>query len=145
MKARLAFIHDQIELLTSNGKIKALSLSEAKDFLLTYDSLKHYMGEGTWDYSGIDMVGYGGTCIAHVSENNTITILNGALFRKIMSASTPYLTTSEYAEKVGKQRAIVIRMCRNGRIPGAIQKGSTWLIPEGAPYPDDARVGKRVP
>lgn len=145
MKARLTFIHDQIELLTSNGKIKPLSLSDARDFLLSFDSPKHYLGEGTWDYGGIDMVEYGGTCIAHVSDNNTITILNGSLFRKIMSAPTSYLTTSEYAKKVGKQRAIVIRMCNNGRIPGAMQKGTTWLIPADAPYPDDARVGKRVP
>lgn len=45
------------------------------------------------------------------------------------------ITLDEYAELVGRGRNIVGRMCRNGRIPGARQQGSRWLIPEDAPYP----------
>ena len=55
---------------------------------------------------------------------------------------TKYLTTMEYAELHGKQDSIVRRICRAGRIPGAIQKGKSWLIPKNAPYPTDERVRK---
>ncbi|MBP1582196.1 MAG: DNA-binding protein [Oscillospiraceae bacterium] len=55
-----------------------------------------------------------------------------------------YLSVADFAKKHGRQPALVRRLCMNGRIKGATSVGSTWLIPENAPYPADARVGKRV-
>ena len=49
------------------------------------------------------------------------------------------LTTSEMAEKWNISRRRVTTFCREGRIEGAILRGNTWLIPEGAKKPEDPR------
>ena len=50
-----------------------------------------------------------------------------------------YLTTTEIAEKWGITRRRIVVLCNEGRIKGAIQKGSMWLIPENAVKPFDKR------
>jgi DNA adenine methylase len=50
-----------------------------------------------------------------------------------------YLTTSEAAEKWKISRRRVTVLCSTGRIPGALQKGSMWLIPKNAKKPEDGR------
>lgn len=46
-----------------------------------------------------------------------------------------YLTTKEIAERWGVNVSLVRRHCSQGRIPGAIQKDGTWLVPVGATRP----------
>ena len=53
-----------------------------------------------------------------------------------------YLTTAEVAERWCISRRRVITLCVTGRIPGVIQKGPMWLIPDNAKKPED---GRRVP
>ena len=50
-----------------------------------------------------------------------------------------YLTTIEMAEKWNISRRRVTVLCSTGRIPGVIQKGPMWLIPENAKKPEDGR------
>lgn len=50
-----------------------------------------------------------------------------------------YLTTIEMAEKWNISRRRVTVLCSTGRIPGVIQKGPMWLIPENAKKPADGR------
>ena len=50
-----------------------------------------------------------------------------------------YLTTAEIAEKWGISRRRVTVLCETGRIPGVVQKGPMWLIPERAQKPLDKR------
>lgn len=50
-----------------------------------------------------------------------------------------FLTTTEISEKWGISRRRVVALCDEGRIEGAIQKGSMWLISEGAQKPLDGR------
>ena len=50
-----------------------------------------------------------------------------------------FLTTTEISEKWGISRRRVVVLCDEGRIEGAIQKGSMWLIPKGAQKPLDGR------
>lgn len=50
-----------------------------------------------------------------------------------------YLTTIEIAEKWNISRRRVTVLCSAGRIPGVIQKGPMWLIPENAKKPVDGR------
>ena len=50
-----------------------------------------------------------------------------------------YLTTTEIAEKWGITRRRIVVLCNEGRIKGAIKKGSMWLIPENAVKPFDKR------
>jgi Fic family protein len=46
-----------------------------------------------------------------------------------------YISIKEAAEKWGMSEQSVRRFCRNGKVLGAIQDGSTWLIPEKARRP----------
>jgi len=50
-----------------------------------------------------------------------------------------YLTAQEMAElwRISSRR--ITTLCSEGRIEGAIKKGYTWLIPEKAEKPKDAR------
>ena len=51
-----------------------------------------------------------------------------------------YLSTKETSVKWGiGQRRIQI-LCANDRIPGACLVGNTWIIPENAAKPKDARI-----
>ena len=54
------------------------------------------------------------------------------------------LTTSEMAKKWDISRRRVTTLCAEGRIEGAILKGNTWLIPENAEKPDDARRVRKI-
>lgn len=50
-----------------------------------------------------------------------------------------YLTTTEIAEKWKITRRRVNVLCDEGRIEGAIKKGTMWLIPQSAEKPIDGR------
>lgn len=50
-----------------------------------------------------------------------------------------YLTTTETAQKWGISARRVAVFCKEQRIAGAVKKGKTWLIPEDAVKPEDAR------
>ena len=81
-----------------------------------------------------------------INDYKNLVIKNSELFRHlIIGKPITYLTINEYAEKHDKARGIIARYCRQGRFEGAINKGTVWLIPEDAPYPDDYRVGARLP
>ncbi|WP_315671948.1 DNA-binding protein [Clostridium sp. 19966] len=35
-------------------------------------------------------------------------------------------------------------LCREGRVDGAIAKGSIWLIPDNAPKPIEKKLGRKL-
>ncbi|MFV0395072.1 MAG: MerR family transcriptional regulator [Coprobacillaceae bacterium] len=51
-----------------------------------------------------------------------------------------YLTTQDIAKRWGITSRMVAYYCKEGKIPGAIKKGKTWLIPIDASPPTDGRV-----
>ena len=51
-----------------------------------------------------------------------------------------YLSTGEAAEKWGLSRRRIQILCSDNRIKGAERVGSTWIIPENAEKPKDARI-----
>ena len=57
-----------------------------------------------------------------------------------------YISAIQAAEKWGISRKRVTVLCKEGRIPGAQMAGATWIIPEDAEKPADARIksGKYV-
>ena len=57
-----------------------------------------------------------------------------------------YLSVTETSQKWGLDRRWIQRLCKNGRIAGAIKLGNTWGIPEDAEKPKDERIksGKYV-
>lgn len=57
-----------------------------------------------------------------------------------------YLTTVELSKKWGISSRRIGVLCSEGRIDGVVKKGKTWLIPDDAKKPNDARIksGKYV-
>lgn len=57
-----------------------------------------------------------------------------------------YLTTSQIAKQWGISSRRVGILCAQGRIPDVQKAGNTWIIPEDAVKPSDARIksGKYV-
>lgn len=53
-----------------------------------------------------------------------------------------YLTTAETACKWGVSQRRVSLLCSDGRVEGAVLAGKTWLVPESARKPFDARTKK---
>ena len=51
-----------------------------------------------------------------------------------------YVSTTEMAEKWELSSRRVGVLCNEGRIEGAYKAGSTWIIPENATKPKDARI-----
>lgn len=51
-----------------------------------------------------------------------------------------YISTVEAAEKWNLSRRRVGVLCKEGRIAGAQLIGDTWIIPEDAMKPTDARI-----
>ena len=50
-----------------------------------------------------------------------------------------YLTAKEMAQKWNISSRMVAYDCKSGKIPGAIKKGKTWLLPVHAERPSDGR------
>ena len=50
-----------------------------------------------------------------------------------------YLTTSELSKLWGISSRRISLLCAEERIPGAIKKGKTWLVPSDAQKPEDPR------
>lgn len=51
-----------------------------------------------------------------------------------------YISTSEAAEKWGLSSRRIVVLCNEGRIKGAQKAGFTWIIPNDAEKPNDARI-----
>ena len=141
MKARLVYMSKSYHLLLCSGAIKKLTLKDARRFIETYDSDIYYTGKRTWDYDGLTMDDFGGTTVARVLDDGTLAIESPSHFREILYFDgIEYLSPHDYAERVGRSRQLISRLCREGRIPGARKSGERWLIPEDAQYPDDNRT-----
>lgn len=54
-----------------------------------------------------------------------------------------YLTSNEIAEKWDISSRRVRKLCNEGRVEGAIQKGILWLIPENTPKPQEFQRGRK--
>ena len=147
MKARLIKENNSIKLLLYVGEILTLDEEQAKRFLLTYDSEKHY-NSTSLDVDAValdNMPYYNGETLAYVTDEGELVITQPNFFRTLFADTVyDYLTASEYGELHGKKAGIIKRLCREGRIEGVIKKGSQWLIPKDAEYPQDARFGTRV-
>ena len=144
MSVRLLRYHNETYLSLDNGKTMLLDSREIREFLKNYanssfyDSLSSEISEST--------IAAEGALLAEVHENGNLVICNPTLISEAFGVNDfPYLTTEEYAQKHNRKQGIVLRLCRNGRLEGALQKNDVWLIPENTPYPADARVGTRVP
>lgn len=141
MKARLVDFKGVLSLLIHTGKIKLVTVAEARDFLINFNNPAYYSDSGTWNHKGLTMESYSGETVAYVCDNGHLHVEDADSFKNILTnEECSFMTVPEFAELHGKQVAIVRRMCQNGRIDGAVQKGKTWLIPATSPYPTDSRM-----
>lgn len=53
-----------------------------------------------------------------------------------------YLTTAELSKVWGISARRISLLCAEERIPGAIKKGKTWLIPMDSKKPEDPRKNR---
>lgn len=51
-----------------------------------------------------------------------------------------YISTAQAGQKWGLSRRRVAILCQENRIAGAQRAGNTWIIPEDAEKPIDARI-----
>ena len=51
-----------------------------------------------------------------------------------------YISTTEAGKKLDLSSRRVGILCSEGRIPGVQKTGNTWLIPDDAEKPKDARI-----
>lgn len=134
MKLRVIEDRKRRLILCPNGSIMKADKDILNRLLTSFKKLKSFKGEeGYWNSDTANMENVYGVTLAYVDETNRLVILSDKLFEA--EKSSTYITATEYAELHGKSRAIIKRLCAEGRIPGAIKKSTGWLIPEDAPYP----------
>lgn len=54
-----------------------------------------------------------------------------------------YLTSNEIAVRWSISSRRVRKLCDEGRVLGALQKGNLWLIPDNTPKPEAYRRGRK--
>lgn len=55
-----------------------------------------------------------------------------------------YITANEIAEKWNISSRRVRKLCEEGRVDGAVQKGNLWLIPASTPKPTELPRGRKA-
>ena len=146
MKARLVETNNEYHLITASGKLYYFTSDTVADFIKHHNRYYREIISVTQLFKEEELLNYNGRMIASIDDSGNLIIydndfLSSIFFENIAS----YITSVDYAEKHHKTSRIVKRMCTDKRIPGAVQKGVLWLIPEDAPYPDDLRAGRKMP
>ena len=144
MLAHLLRSGEEIILVYDGGDVVAMDEEKVRNFFLQADQLARANAQKHPNIKTLNPDKEVFTMLAYVDDNYRLVITDMSYYRSIMSKPVQYLTAEEYAELHGKKRGIIMRLCRERRLIGAIKKGEIWLIPENCPYPKDARVGTRV-
>ena len=144
MFARLFKKGDEVIVAYEAGDIVSLDEAGVKDFFLNADTLVRKNAIKHPTLKILNMTQSTGQTLAYVDDQYNLVITDLPYYRRIMAKPIEYLTAEEYGELHGKKRGIIMRLCRDRRLLGAIKKGEMWLIPKDTPYPKDARVGSRI-
>lgn len=141
MKARLIQVDGVMQILFCTGRITTVDARMALSFLSTFNDPSHYSAAGRWNNKIVSMEKYAGQTIAVVDDDGVLRVENPEQFRFILeNGRAKLLTSKEYATLHKKDESRIRRLCREGRLAGAEQKGTVWLIPENVPYPSDERL-----
>lgn len=140
MKLRLVRRYKAIHLYCSNGTTINPTEADIIKMLTCFKKPNQFKGnDGFWNNEIVDMEKAPGETLAYVDDTNKLIILNESIFDGLLKETMSYISASEYADLHGKGKAIVKRLCLDGRIPGAQKHSTGWLIPRNAPYPKDKR------
>lgn len=142
MKLRLINLKNEILFLCPNGTILKADDNSLARLLKEFDKPNSFKGNsGIWNEFNQDMSKHSGITLAYVDDEYNLVVLSNTVFSKIIN-TTKMISANEYADLHGKGKAIVKRLCLEGRIPGAQKHSTGWLIPKDAPYPKDQRAGR---
>ena len=140
MKSRLVEYKGALSLLLQNGKILLVNSAEARNYLIDFNNPDYSDVPNKLSPEELAMESYPGDTVAYVCDKGILHVMHAEKHKKLLlDNECRYLTVPEFAELHGRQIAIVRRMCQNGRIEGAIQKGKAWLIPATSPYPTNIK------
>lgn len=138
---RLVKNNDELHLLLATGEIKTITKAEASHYVFHFDSINFSVSNNPEIEKLLNQ--YEGEVIATLDNNYNLIIHNISFLRELVPEEFPYYySPSEFADKINRSHGIVLRWCREHRLPGAFQKGTYWYIPKDAPYPEDRRAGR---
>ena len=134
MKLRVVTYRTQMYILCPNGSKLKAGKDNLNRLLSDFRKPSSFKGEdGYWNDTVSAMEDAAGETLAFVDDSLKLVIISDKLYA---TASINYISATEYAQKHGKGRAMVKRLCDEGRIEGAHKISSGWLIPDEAPYPE---------
>lgn len=134
MKLRVVLEKKEKYILCPNGSKIKMNQSVLFQLLKNFTRPASFKGEdGYWATLISNMEDAPGKTIAFVDDNYRLITLNASLYEDLVEK---YISATDYAEMHGKSRALIKRLCAEGRIEGAYKTTSGWFIPENAPYPD---------
>lgn len=138
MKLRLIARRTEQFLLCPNGSILKVNKDILRRLLYTFRRPSNFKGiDGYWNTDVPNMEDVSGITLAFVDDTYRLIVLNDSLFDFLRDEEElVYISATEYADKHGKSRPMVKRLCLEGRIEGAYKTSSGWLIPSNAPYPE---------
>ena len=142
MKFRLVGNQGVMDLLGADGTFKSdVSIADVSDYLVNFDpSLPKANPEDEKS-----MLDYNGETILQLRDDNVLEINDIEFLRKLIVPNEfPYYTIKEFCAETGKGRAIVNRMCQDGRIEGAVFVGDVWYIPKTSKYPARKNAANKV-
>ena len=139
-KARLYLNNSFYCLVLADGSMRQLEQDEVRKFILSFDEPSHYTSTGIADAASSE-----GMLLAEVSTKGQLVLSDPFLLMDLFQDQGRYISAVEYAKLYGKGRSLIYRFCREGRITGAILRDRRWWIPEGTPYPDLEKRGRKVP
>ena len=137
VKAYLFLDNGTYSLLLSDGSLRTLEKEEVRSFILSFTNSSHYSEIKKADLAEPSHV------VAYVDSTCRLIVSNPILFADVFQTGVRYIPAAEYGLLHGKKGSIVYRHCREGRIPGAVLRDRRWWIPEGTPYPESDRRGRR--
>lgn len=139
MKLRLVRQNGELKLLCTNGSTLDVDKNVLASLLVDFKNPRKFKGDTKyWSFTCPNIEEVPGEMLAYVDDANRLIIYDENLFLDVVESSI-FISVTEYANLHGKSRAIVKRLCSEGRIPGAQKHSTGWLIPKNAPYPKDNR------
>ena len=134
MKLRVVLEKKEKYILCPNGSKMKMNQSVLFYLLKNFSRPSSFKGEdGYWASHISNMEDAPGKTIAFVDDNYRLISLNSSLYEDLVEK---YISATDYAEMHGKSRALIKRLCSEGRIEGGYKTSSGWFIPEDAPYPE---------
>ena len=125
-------------LILANGTTTNLDKEQVRQFILTFNDPSIY---GSIEPQVIKSEGMP---LAKIDAHGNLVLSEPTLLLNVFQKEVRYISAAEYADLHGKGHGIIYRFCQNGRIPGAILINRRWWIPEGTPYPELEKRGRKI-